>query len=240
MAEINSLENYIKYIDENCTCGHFIFRGVQDKIFHKLIPSVGRNRFYSLENEKEIFYQFKRRSHSNMPSNPTNNWEWLAIAQHYGLPTRLLDWTFSPLIALYFATQPKITENILADCCENGGAVYALHFCNYINTEKDKDPFEYEKVGVFQPPHVASRITGQAGIFTIQPNPGQELIYEKDERLPDDVIKIEFTKEAASKMQSQLFKIGVRHDMLFPDLDGMAKGVKINELLGALHYRECK
>ena len=239
MAEITSLEDYIKYIDENCNCGHFIFRGVQDRIMHKLIPSVGRNDFYSPENEQEIFQQFKRRSHSTMSSNPTNNWEWLAIAQHHGLPTRLLDWTFSPLIALYFATQPKITENTIANCFENGGAVFALHFCSYINTENNKDPFDYEKVGVYQPPHIASRITGQAGLFTIQPRPNEELIFKKDERLPEDIIKIEFSKEAASKMQSQLFKIGVRHDMLFPDLDGFALGVKINEILGGIHYREC-
>ena len=239
MNEIKNLEDFISYINNNFTCGHYIYRGVRDRINHKLIPSVGRNESYAIENEIETFQQFKRRSHSTVASNPSNDWEWLAIAQHHGLPTRLLDWTSSPLIALFFATQPKIKGYKLEDCCKNGGALYALHFCNYINTEIDKNPFDYKKVGVYQPPHIATRITGQAGLFTIQPEPNKELNFEKDERLPDDIVKIEFTTESALTIQAQLFKIGVRHDMLFPDLDGFAEGIKINEILGDLHYREC-
>ncbi len=239
MAEIKNLEGFVTYVNENFTCGHYIYRGVADGEQHKLIPSVGRDDSYDIDNEKETFKQFKRRSHSTVTSSPKNDWEWLAIAQHHGLPTRLLDWTISPLVALFFATQPKLKENKIEDCCENGGAVYALHFCNYINIEVDKDPFEYNKFGVFQPPHIATRITGQAGVFTIQPEPDKELIIEKDNRFPDEIVKIEFSKEATRVIQSQLFKLGMRYDMLFPDLDGFAKGIKINEILGDLHYAEC-
>jgi hypothetical protein len=239
MKKIKNLENFISYVNKNFTCGHYIYRGVRDRLNHMLIPSVGRNEHYSVENELETFQQFKRRSHSTVSSNPTNDWEWLAIAQHHGLPTRLLDWTTSPLIALYFATQSKVINNKLEECCENGGAIYALHFCNYINTDVDLDPFKYNKVGVFQPPHIATRITGQAGLFTIQPEPNEELNFEMDERFPSEIVKIEFTKNTALTIQKQLFRIGVRHDMLFPDLDGYAHGIKVNEILGDLHFREC-
>ena len=159
MKEINSLEEYITLINEKDNCGHYIYRVVKDSKNHNLIPTIGRSNDYNKEDEIELFHQFKRRSHTTVASTPTNDWEWLAIAQHHGLPTRLLDWTISPLVALYFATQPIIINNKIEECCENGGAVYVLHFCDCINTDKDRDPFSYEKVGVLQPPHIATRIT---------------------------------------------------------------------------------
>jgi len=237
--KISSLEDYIKIITEQYTCGHHVFRGVTDNVEHKLIPTVGRNPNYDLDTEIEIFEQFKRRARLTISLHPNNDWEWLAVAQHHGLPTRLLDWTTSPLVALYFATQPKVSNGQIQTCNPNGGAVYVLHFCNYINTEIDKNPFEYNQVGVFQPPHIANRITGQAGLFSIQPEPNKELDFEKDDRLPDDIEKIEFNQEAAAKIQEQLFRLGIRQDMLFPDLEGYATGIKINEALAELHYKEC-
>lgn len=237
--KINCIEDFISHVNDKDNCGHYIYRGVRDSKNHKLIPTIGRTHNYNKYDEMELFHQFKRRSHTTVISKPTNDWEWLAIAQHHGLPTRLLDWTISPLVALYFATQPTIINNKLEECCTNGGAVYVLHFCNYINTDIDKDPFSYEKAGVFQPPHIATRITGQGGIFTIQPDPDKDLKFDKDIRMPDEIQKITFSKGAATKIQKQLFKIGVRHDMLFPDLDGYAQGIKLNNLLGSLHYKEC-
>lgn len=239
MKAIKSLEEYINLINEKDKCGHYIYRGVKDSKNHNLIPTIGRSNYYNKEDEIELFHQFKRRSHTTVTSTPTNDWEWLAIAQHHGLPTRLLDWTSSPLVSLYFATQPNIINNKLEECCDNGGAVYLLHFCDYINTDIDEDPFKYEKVGVLQPPHIATRITGQAGLFTIQPKPNKELKIQKDNRMPDEIQKITFSKATATKIQNQLFKMGIRHDMLFPDLDGYAQGIKLNQLLGALDYREC-
>jgi len=240
MDTINNLEDFIGHVTTNFTCGHHVYRGVTDSVNHKLIPSIGRNGNYDFDNERELFSQFKRRAHSTVTSNPTNDWDWLAIAQHHGLPTRLLDWTASPLVALFFATQPKINNYGLEDCCDNGGAIYVLHFCNYIDTSGDLSPFEYDKVGAFQPPHIASRITEQAGLFTIQPDPKKELSFEKSNRFPDDIIKLEFSKQSVKNIQAQLFKIGIRHDMFFPDLDGYAQGIRINEKLGGFHYKECE
>lgn len=237
--KISSLEDYINIVTEQYTCGHHVFRGVTNKLDHKLIPTVGRNPYYDLDTEIEIFEQFKRRARLTISLHPNNDWEWLAVAQHHGLPTRLLDWTTSPLVALYFATQPKVSNGQILACNPNGGAIYVLHFCNYINTEVDKNPFKYNQVGVFQPPHIANRITGQAGLFSIQPEPNKELDFEKDDRLPDEIEKIEFNQEAAAKIQEQLFRLGIRQDMLFPDLDGYATGIKINEALAEFHYKEC-
>ncbi|MFW0717397.1 hypothetical protein [Pedobacter sp. N23S346] len=54
------------------------------------------------------------------------------------------------------------------------------------------------------------------GLFTIQPSPNEELTFVKDKNLPDEIERIEFDQSAAAHIQGQLFKMGIREDMLFP------------------------
>src|SRR5690606_7748069 len=55
--------------------------------------------------EAHILRNFVRHSRPYLPADPTNEWELLVIAQHHGVPTRLLDWSYSPLVAAHFATR---------------------------------------------------------------------------------------------------------------------------------------
>src|SRR5205823_735887 len=95
-----------------------IFRGCSD-CDHQLVASVGRaNRAGKVPNEKSLFDVFCREAVNYLTPVPRDEWEWMSIAQHHGLPTRLMDWTHNILVALFFA----VTDDSASD-----GEVLALH-----------------------------------------------------------------------------------------------------------------
>lgn len=77
------------------------FRGVTQESYG-LVPSLGREPF-ALDQERTLINVFKQNAVQFLGERPPSQWEWLFLARHHGVPTRLLDWTESPLIGLYFA-----------------------------------------------------------------------------------------------------------------------------------------
>jgi hypothetical protein len=98
------------------------FRGCTDKA-HTLIPSLGRPPF-KLESERALVNVFKQNAIQFVVHRPQSEWEWLFLARHHSLPTRLLDWTESPLIGLFFATHSLVnpTKNDSKD-----GSIWLLY-----------------------------------------------------------------------------------------------------------------
>lgn len=247
-GSLASLDEFIRECTgEACGCGHVVYRGVPDADSHKLVPSIGRIDYlktplgFSVRDERELLHGFKLRSVGVMRRVPQSEWEWLALAQHHGLPTRLLDWSASPLTALYFATEPRVcgsTGSILPPSSDV--AVFALHDCSYIPTQELRDPFAIEKPGIFVPPHVTPRISGQGGLFTIQLDPAAELQLAFEDCDYRWIKKYRFAKEIVPQIQRQLYQLGVRRSLLFPDLDGFAHELKVrHNLVDCLVEDEC-
>ena len=78
------------------------YRGCTDKAY-SLTPSILRSPS-TLAREQALLNSFKQNAVQFLTHRPNSEWEWLFLARHHGVPTRLLDWTENPLIALYFAT----------------------------------------------------------------------------------------------------------------------------------------
>jgi hypothetical protein len=236
-TEIQSFEELINLLSNPAfPIGNTVYRGVKDQVNHKLLPSIGRLK--NIEGdfelyEKEILKKFKLRATSQLKFEPKNDWEWLALAQHHGLPTRLLDWTSNPLIAAYFATKPEINfEGKLNLPNENGGAIYVYNTQEYIDIESEKGPFEYG-AGLFYTPFLTNRISGQAGLFSTHPGPRNVFSYPGFEK---SLQVTTFSQELAQEIQRKLYKLGIRESILFPDLDGIANDIRVEMIFDSLQY----
>jgi hypothetical protein len=207
-------------------------------------PGVVREGKYSLtEIEKRIFKQFQSRAITHLPRIPGNPWEWLAIAQHHGLPTRLLDWTRNPLAAAFFALNDRsdprqITPDEYHDAdlpeemdkrfndsdTENShfdrndcAVIYALRAPKSVDPLVVKSPFDgYTSVMLLNPPHLLQRIISQDGIFTIFPDPKKPLQKENTRRLL-------VQRKDKGTFLKRLFRLGIHYASIFPDMDGIAK-----------------
>jgi len=191
-----------------------IFRGVRT-VSHKPITKIGRHDKFrrldeTIETEKFMLKLFKDQAIRSLAFTPENDWEWLALAQHHGLPTRLLDWTRNPLAAAYFAVRDK---------SEGNSCIYVYESSKYIATEKTPDPFDRNTIGKFIPRHVTARITAQHGLFTIHPNPTKIFESSKIDRLI-------IINKCRKTLKRQLDKYGINQASLFPDLDGLSKHIE--------------
>lgn len=113
--------------------------------------------------EKKMLRLFKNYATPFLPRHDLSHWELLAIAQHHGLPTRLLDWSRNPLVAAYFAVERELDDD---------SAIYVLKGKKFINIE-GQDPFRIKAVSKFIPSHITPRITAQSGLFTVHPKPSK-------------------------------------------------------------------
>jgi len=243
-----SLKNFVEIIDEL----HFDqrvpmwFRGV-GKSTYTLVPSLYRyptSKATSelLDIEVKMMTRFKERAVPYLNSSNLSDWEYLFLMQHHGVPTRLLDWTENPFIALYFSLVSAISSNsvdgnaavwILSPTIWNekvfehtsykGGplSVTDKRITRYDPSEMDNIP---EMPAAIFGIHNNPRIIAQRGVFTIfgsSIEPMENLFVKKD--FPaNGLIKIEIPSDKIHQLLERLFSTGYTESMIYPGLDGLA------------------
>jgi hypothetical protein len=203
----------------------------------------GIHRGYTALQERNLTNEFRVRARSRYAPCPSNYdySGWLALMQHYGLPTRLLDWSYSPLIAAFFAVHPDYSR--IRGAGGRAACIWAMA-AGRLNESQGFEPFifpldaaSYEPlvvpafknreepgtVGVAMALEHDARIQLQQSAFTIHSaRIPIETLKDSDSWLRKFVID----RTAISALFDELSRLGMRQSNLFPDLPSLAAELK--------------
>jgi hypothetical protein len=227
------------------------FRGHSRK-FESLLPVVYRDPFHSARENIEFWagQRFRLRARSFAPRVPDwgDHLAWLLMMQHHGVPTRLLDWTESVLVALYFAVCDSIDEPGEV-WCMNPSALNQRS--NYHISMPDDPPIRYLAAEVFlEPkrlPNLAAsielrdtptaplalfpafdlpRMAAQLSRFTIHPSRDGAAMIEFLLRSEDCLARYTIPADRKAALRRDLSALGVSHETMFLSLEAMARTIK--------------
>jgi hypothetical protein len=217
---------------------NFAFRG-RPSADDDLSTSLARLGGNTAATERPLLRHFRKyAARDAVPVDST--WNWLALAQHHGLPTRLLDWTYSPYVALHFATARP----------EGDGAVWMVDYvrahalapvplreqlkregANVFTTEMigavASDFAQFDELGdefvVFvEPPSFDDRIVNQYALFSLTSSPDVSLDSWLREH-PGLLRKVVIPAELKWEVRDKLDQANITERVLFPGLDGLSR-----------------
>lgn len=224
--EIKSLADYVKVIKTNQFLHprFNLYRG--QNVDKPLLPKIARNPVLEKQQlcdvETKMLKEFKLKARPYLDHNPQNDWEWLAIAQHHGLRTRLLDWTENALAGLWFCVENEPDDR------SGSGVVWIidawLDFVFLIDIETETDPFKVTSTKILKAPYATRRIIAQSGLFTVHVLRDKDEIclpIERNKTYKDCLTKVIVPNECFRQIRGDLMECGINRATLFPDLDGM-------------------
>jgi hypothetical protein len=223
----------------------FAFRGVAFAS-HRLVNSLVRLARESIDVrrlELSLVRNFQKYAQASDTSGVESIWHWLAVAQHHGLPTRLTDWTYSPLVALHFATQDPATFG-------DDGVVWCVNFVEAhkllpkrlraILEEEHSDTLTVDMLGAFsslrafdslsrqtfvafiEPPSIDARIVNQFALFSLMSDPGA-FLDDWIRRHPRLCRRVLVPAELKWEIRDKLDQANINERTLLPGLDGLSR-----------------
>jgi len=254
-----SLKTYIAFVEglRANRNGPLWYRGC-GKVTHELKPSIYRHKgSKSIEDfiglEKLLIERFRQRSIPFHSRSTTDPWECLFLMQHYGIPTRLLDWSESPLMALFFAVtcachklgahgKPVFNGDaaiwVLDPVQWNKQAVDLRSFTGAVVTTDDPNANAYKPIGdistmksypiAIYGAHNSQRIVAQRGVFVCfgKDTRPMEATYAQERFPADCLMKVTVERGRLPHFYDALRPHGLTDSVVFPDLDGLAREIK--------------
>lgn len=257
VATVNSFQEFLGEVDQgqNGETNALWFRGV-GKASYKLKPSIHRhpeitNSDKLFEYERKLLTRFKERSVPYLTHGLEDKWEILFLMQHYGMPTRLLDWTENPLIALFFALSSAIKDE--TGIFNDDAAVWVISPSKWNQTVFSHQSFKGSALSPsdtmvnnsYSPEtnaqyinelpvailgiHNSPRIVAQRGSFCLfgKSLTPMEDMFSESNAFPDDTIKkLVIPSTQISPLLEKLLWMGMSDSVVYPDLEGLARETK--------------
>ena len=204
------------------------------------LPPPGQGVEADWYNERNLLLEFKFRAPRYLQTLPSNDWEWLFLMQHYGLPTRLLDWTESALIGLYFALRDNRGAGDAAVWMLNPWWLNKQSLGTYEIPHAgeshiaDWAPLGDEKVlqarlpVAIKPIQASPRISALKGFFTIhgaERGALEKLSHSNADKGPG-LRKLTIPRARVVEMKRDLAVAGITETTVFQDIDGLCREIK--------------
>src|SRR3989339_15984 len=170
--------------------------------------------------ERRMLRRFKKESLPTLGGiRPQTDWEWLSVAQHQGMPTRLLDWTANALAGLWFAVAADTPDE------NRDGVLWILDVDPENETQPAaKDVFSLNRTYVFQPFHLDRRIVAQSAWFSVHrysEKVDQFIPLNTNSRFSKSFTKLVVPRSRFQALRQELRLMGVSQATMFPDLGGL-------------------
>lgn len=222
----------------------YAFRGVSlaDHSLASSLVRLARGQADVRRVEAALLRNFRKYARGHA-TDPDSVWDWLALGQHRGLPTRLLDWTYSPLVALHFATEHPTDF-------DRDGAVWCVNFVEAnrllprrlqkILKEEGSDTFTVEMLAPFrnlrdfdrlsrdpfvtflEPPALDDRILNQLALFSLMSDPAGSF-EDWMKQHPHLCRRVAIPARLKWEIRDKLDQANVNERVLFPGLDGLSR-----------------
>lgn len=228
---IASVRQLLEVLEDHTFPDLRMFRGqARDWV---LLPSIGRYPAVVRGYEDwrafhdHIIYQFLRLGHPYLTGYRTTGAESWVLGQHHGLPTRLLDTTTNALKALFFSVNHPAED-------AHDGVLWVFSYTGWREELDEKyRPFWDNTLVPFLPAQLNPRLTAQEGSFISYPLPkNRKRLKPMDKFKQDELSLLKLVVPAAAKatLRHELALLGVQFRLLFPDLDGVARSIRLTEL----------